>query len=147
MRRCYGANPKRAVNEMDGLDERSILIIENLIWAYENCNIADNKLIRDFIDCGINHIKTQAKENAELIEKIDKLESKNARLKAESDAAVEALGTMTYPNCSGCIDEGDMTERCINCDRNPDTKHIGEDHWEWSCPEYALIKTNEIGGE
>ena len=31
----------------DGLDERSILIIENLIWAYENCNIADNKLIRD----------------------------------------------------------------------------------------------------
>lgn len=73
----------------DGLDERSILIIENLIWAYENCNIADNKLIRDFIDCGINHIKTQAKENAELIEKIDKLESESARLKAERDAAVE----------------------------------------------------------
>ena len=73
----------------DGLDERSILIIENLIWAYENCNIADNKLIRDVIDCGINHIKTQAKENAELIEKIDKLESESARLKAERDAAVE----------------------------------------------------------
>lgn len=67
-------------------------------------------------------------------EVIKNLKSDNASLKAERDAAVEALGAISYPNCSECIDEGDMTERCINCDRNPDTKHIGEDHWKWRCP-------------
>ena len=71
------------------LDQNSISAIEQLVWVYENCNVLEGKVIRDSIDVGIKHIKKCAKENTELIEKIDRLESENARLKAERDAAVE----------------------------------------------------------
>lgn len=78
-----------------GLDEKSILIIEKLVWAYENCNIADNKVIRDFINSGIDHIKTQSKETAALREKL-------AAAEKERDAVIEDFESAAHTGDDFC---------------------------------------------
>lgn len=88
------------------LDQNSISAIEQLVWLYENCNVLEGKVIRDSIDVGIKHIKKCAKENTELIEKIDRLESENARLKAERDAAVADLKRIG--ECALCRKNGEQ---------------------------------------